>query len=141
MKFLYRDNLWHGSDLICAGVASFGHLSGVHYQNIDGLEEYQAAVAENRLPLNRAMVVSDDEKMIREMILQMKLGRLDAGYFRKKFGREIFSEFRDPFEDLVARDLARITSDKFELTREGFLRVDSLLPAFFKPEHQGNRYT
>lgn len=141
VKFLYRDNLWHGSDLLCAGVASFGHLSGVHYQNIDGLEEYQAAVAENRLPLNRALVVSPEESLIRQMILQMKLGRLDAGYFRSKFGREIFTDFRQPFEDLVSRELARIDGDKFALTREGFLRVDSLLPAFFKPEHQGNRYT
>ncbi|MBX9652699.1 coproporphyrinogen III oxidase family protein [bacterium] len=141
VKFLYRDNLWHGSDLLCAGVASFGHLSGVHYQNIDGLEEYQAAVAENRLPLNRALVVSPEESLIRQMILQMKLGRLDAGYFRSKFGREIFTDFRQPFEDLVSRELARIDGDKFTLTREGFLRVDSLLPAFFKPEHQGNRYT
>ena len=141
VKFLYRDNLWHGSDLLGAGVASFGHLSGVHYQNIDGLEEYQAAVAENQLPLNRAMHITPEEGLIRQVILQMKLGRLDAGYFRKKFGREIFTDFREPFEDLVTRDLAKIDGDKFELTRDGFLRVDSLLPAFFKPEHQSDRYT
>src|SRR5207302_9848145 len=29
----YRDNLWQGSDLLATGVASFGHVSGVHYQN------------------------------------------------------------------------------------------------------------
>jgi oxygen-independent coproporphyrinogen-3 oxidase len=27
------------------------------------------------------------------------------------------------------------------LTREGLLRVDALLPRFFKPEHRGRRYT
>ena len=27
------------------------------------------------------------------------------------------------------------------LTREGLLRVDSLLPRFFEPEHRGIRYT
>ena len=27
------------------------------------------------------------------------------------------------------------------LSREGLLRVDGLLPAFFEPEHQGVRYT
>ena len=34
VNFSYRDNLWHGSDLLATGVASFGHVSGVHYQNL-----------------------------------------------------------------------------------------------------------
>ena len=29
-RFVYRDNLFRGSDLIAAGVSSFGHLQGVH---------------------------------------------------------------------------------------------------------------
>ena len=33
VNFSYRDNLWHGADLLATGVASFGHVSGVHYQN------------------------------------------------------------------------------------------------------------
>lgn len=140
-RFLYRDNLWHGSELLGAGVASFGHLAGVHYQNIDGLDEYKAAVAERRLPLSRAMPLADDERMIREMILQLKLGRLDAGYFRSKFGREILDDFREEWNDLVERGLMEIEGDRLRLEREGFLRVDSLLPAFFLPQHRGERYT
>ncbi|MEZ6016292.1 MAG: radical SAM protein [Planctomycetota bacterium] len=31
--FLYRDALWHGSDLLGLGVSSFSHLGGVHFQN------------------------------------------------------------------------------------------------------------
>ncbi len=34
VNFSYRDNLWRGSDLLATGVASFGHASGVHYQNL-----------------------------------------------------------------------------------------------------------
>ena len=33
VNFSYRDNLWRGTDLLATGVASFGHASGVHYQN------------------------------------------------------------------------------------------------------------
>ena len=39
-KFSYRDNLWHGSDLLATGIASFGHASGVHYQNLPEWEQY-----------------------------------------------------------------------------------------------------
>ena len=34
-KFIYRDRLWQGADLAGLGVASFGHINGVHMQNLD----------------------------------------------------------------------------------------------------------
>ena len=33
VKFLYREGLFSGADILSIGVASFGHLNGVHYQN------------------------------------------------------------------------------------------------------------
>lgn len=140
-SFHYRDHLWHGADLIGTGVASFGHLSGVHYQNIDTLEKYEALLQDGRLPLGRAMGISDREKLIREMILQLKTGYISADYFRKKFGVEILSEYGPVFEDYRDRQLLEIQGDDIRLTREGLLRVDSLLPAFFLPEHRSDRYT
>src|SRR5207244_1645209 len=32
-KFVYRDRLWTGADLIGLGVASFSHVGGTHFQN------------------------------------------------------------------------------------------------------------
>ena len=32
-KFIYRDRLWQGADMVGLGVASFGHINGVHMQN------------------------------------------------------------------------------------------------------------
>ena len=40
IEFSYRDNLWRGSDLLATGIASFGHASGVHYQNLPEWEQY-----------------------------------------------------------------------------------------------------
>src|SRR5690606_38981714 len=44
VNFSYRDNLWQGADLIATGIASFGHASGIHYQNFADLDKYYAAV-------------------------------------------------------------------------------------------------
>src|SRR5687768_9661321 len=52
-RFLYRDRLWEGADLVGLGVASFGHVNGVHMQNLDTWETYSAAIAADRLPLGR----------------------------------------------------------------------------------------
>src|SRR5262249_38209363 len=53
-RFVYRDRLWQGADLIGLGVASFGHLSGVHVQNLDSWETWSQALRSGPLPLNRA---------------------------------------------------------------------------------------
>lgn len=141
VNFSYRDNLWRGSDLLATGVASFGHVSGVHYQNRPDWADYISMLDRGELPLSRAMRPTRHQSLVRELILQLKTTRLDAGYFRGKFGVEILDDWRDVWNDYVAEGLVTIAGDSIELTRAGLLRADSLLPAFFEPEHQGVRYT
>src|SRR5262245_33640789 len=92
VHFVYRDALWHGADMFGTGVASFGHLNGVHVQNVDQWEDYIRLLDQGKLPLNRALPVSPRERLIREMILQLKTGSLDVSYFVQKFGVEHVGE-------------------------------------------------
>jgi oxygen-independent coproporphyrinogen-3 oxidase len=142
VNFSYRDNLWQGSDLLATGVASFGHVSGVHYQNKTEWDDYIGDLLErNRLPLYRAMRPTPHQLLVREMILLLKKGHLDAGYFRKKFGVEILDEWPDEWLGHQGDGMLTIAGDRIELTRKGLLHADALLPAFFEPEHRGVRYT
>jgi len=142
VNFSYRDNLWAGSDLLATGVASFGHISGVHYQNNTEWGDYtRPLLEEGVLPLKRAYTPTPHQRLIREMILLLKKGRLDAGYFRQKFGAEIVEQWSDVWQQYQQDELVTIDGDQIELTRAGLLRADSLLPAFFEPEHRGVRYT
>jgi oxygen-independent coproporphyrinogen-3 oxidase len=139
--FVYRDSLWHGADLVGTGVASFGHFQGVHYQNVDTWEQYIEKIEAGQLPLNRALPVTDHQKLIREMILQLKTGHITAAYFRDKFGAEIRHDFAPQFSSLVQEGFAEVSGDDITLNRAGLLRVDSLLSRFFEPEFQNIRYT
>jgi len=141
VRFVYRDALWHGADMLGTGVASFSHLGGVHFQNADRIEDYMAIVREGRLPIARALAMTGQERSIRELVLQMKLGRVDAGYFRQKFGVEIIDRHRDALETLRAAGLLSWEGDTISLTRAGLLRVDEIVQSFFLPIHQGARYT
>jgi len=142
VNFSYRDNLWQGSDLLATGVASFGHVSGVHYQNKTEWGDYIGDLLDrNQLPLYRAMKPSPHQLLVREMILQLKRGYLDAAYFRRKFGVDILSEWRDEWLSHQGDEMLTISGDRVELTRQGLLHADALLPAFFEPEHRGVRYT
>ncbi len=140
-KFLYRDDLWKGADLVGCGVASFSHIAGVHFQNIAEIGQYIEAVERGELPISRAMATTPEERMIRELILQMKLGRVGRPYFREKFNVEILDRFHQQFEDMRLRGLIQIDGEWIILSRPALLKVDTLLHAFFLPEHQGSRYT
>ncbi len=141
VNFSYRDNLWQGSDLLATGVASFGHISGVHYQNLPEWPTYVAALEAGELPLGRGMRPSKHQLLVRELVLQLKTGQLDAGYFRRKFNVEILDDWRDVWKQHEEDGFLTIEGDAIRLTRAGLLQVDGLLPAFFEPEHRGVRYT
>ena len=141
VNFSYRDNLWQGSDLLATGIASFGHISGVHYQNKPEWEDYVGDLQQSRLPLQRALRPTQTEALIREMILQLKTGHLDAGYFEKKFQTDILAHWQSVWSDYLEKGFAEIDGRQIRLTRAGLLCVDSLLPAFFEKKHQGVRYT
>ena len=140
-RFVYRDALWHGADMIGSGVASFSHVGGVHFQNLDRDEDYIECVERDELPLGRALALTDHQLLVREFILQMKLGRLRLEYFRQKFGIDPLVTFRAPLEELRTRGLLETSEDEIVLSRAGLLRVDSLLPSFFESRFQGARYT
>lgn len=140
-QFVYRDSLWHGADMFGTGVASFGHVNGVHLQNVDTWEQYVAMLGRGELPLGRALPVTADQLLIREMILQLKTGKLEAAYFRQKFGVDILERFGAAFSRLAGRDQVSLTTGRVEVTPAGLLQVDRLLPEFFEPQHRGTRYT
>ena len=141
-RFVYRDRLWEGADLVGLGVASFGHVNGVHMQNLDTWEAYSAAVAGGRLPLGRAYTPTPEERMIREFVLQLKRGSVRPSYFVAKYGVDPLRRFADALAALKAKGfLARLEPERIALSRDGLLRVDVLLQRFFLPQHTGIRYT
>jgi oxygen-independent coproporphyrinogen-3 oxidase len=143
VNFSYRDNLWQGSDLVATGIASFGHLSGVHYQNHPEWEQYCGRLESADLPLMRGLRLSPRQRLVRELILQLKRGYLEGSYFQDKFGVDILDHWSRTWAEYEAEDLCSIDrrTGRVELTRAGLLQIDSLLPAFFETRFQGIRYT
>jgi oxygen-independent coproporphyrinogen-3 oxidase len=140
-RFVYRDSLWAGADMIGLGVASFSHVGGTHFQNEHDFEPYIAKINDGKLPIYRALTPTDEERMIREFILQMKLGHVRPSYFENKFGVDPRRKFSDPLGDLQQQGYLRDEEDELRLNRDGLLQVDRLLHQFFLPQHQNARYS
>lgn len=139
-RFVYRDSLWQGADLMGLGVASFSHVGGTHFQNEHDFEPYLGALRAGRLPITRALTPTDEERMIREVVLQFKLGRVSLDYFLRKFGVDLSIRFAEPIRVLREDGHLGRQGDWLQLTRNGLLQVDRLVREFFLPQHRGARY-
>lgn len=139
-KFLYRDHLWQGADLLGLGVASFSHVGGTHFQNQHNIDPYIDRVQSGNLPVFRALTPSGEEKLIRETVLQFKLGSLDLQYFRDKFGVDLREQFPAALDYI--RSTGNLTEDNnfLRLNIEGLLQVDRYVHEFFLPQHRDSRY-
>jgi oxygen-independent coproporphyrinogen-3 oxidase len=140
-RFVYRDAVWHGCDLLGTGISSFSHVNGCHFQNTATWDPYLAAIEAGRLPLERGMVPSPRELLTREVALQLKLGRLQAGYFQDKFGVDVRREFAPVWERLRRRGMVEPQTEEVALTHAGLLRVDQLLPELYDERYHNARYT
>ena len=133
VEFRYRDMLWEGSDLVALGVASFGHLSGIHYQNKTHWDDYLAAIDADQLPLGRGFVAEPRELLIRELVLGLKKGSVDTARLCAKHGVDPIREWSVVWSNLGEKGfLEPLDTNNFPtLTRQGLLQVDSLLHHFF----------
>jgi oxygen-independent coproporphyrinogen-3 oxidase len=124
--------------MIGLGVSSFSHVNGTHFQNDHHYEPYIAAIDKGNLPIHRALAINDQQKMIREFILQMKIGLVNRSYFQEKFDVDIFDQFAEPLK--LHDQYFTLDQDHIHVSRDGLLGIDRLLYDFFLPEHRNSRY-
>ncbi len=141
-RFVYRNGLFNGSDILSVGVSAFGHINGVNYQNEHDFNPYIDAVHQRGgLPTHRAYPLTFEERYIREFALQLKAGRVLALPFAQKFGENPRHRFASALQIIDGMGmLARADDEVIEVTREGLLQIDRLLFEFFRPEHRHGRF-
>ena len=97
-------------------------------------------IQQGGLPIHRALTPTADERLIREFILQLKLGQVSRAYFAQKFGVELTERFARPLQILKDWGFLAVEGDQVRLNRDGLLQVDRLLHEFFLPQHRNARY-
>jgi len=123
------------------GTSAFSHLGGVNHQNLPALDEYLEHVEGGELPLFRLYAASAEELLVREFVLQLKLGRIERAGFAAKFGVDVGERFAEPLRDLTARGWLVVDEEAVTVTREGLARIDRCLESFYLPQHRGVRYS
>jgi oxygen-independent coproporphyrinogen III oxidase len=140
-QFVYRDGLFSGADLLPLGVASFGHLGGVHLQNNADIAAYCDAIERGEHSIYRAYVTDPEERLVREFILRLKLGHVQVSWFQEKFRTDVRTTFAPQLAWMQAEGFLTVAGEAITLTRDGLLQIDRLLHEFFLPQHRNSRYT
>ena len=73
--------------MIGLGVSSFSHFDGVHFQNAHELRGLSARSRDRAVAALAGAALTPKQKLIREMILQLKTGALETDYFQAQVRR------------------------------------------------------
>jgi len=144
MAVAYREGRLHrnfmgytvlkGNDFIGLGVSSIGYVQGGYFQNEKDMKTYRGKLENGEFPLERGLVLSDDDLMRRKIIedlmcrfaIDRKLWEQDLG---KPFD-EVFTEEKPHISDCLEDGLLEEEGDLLKVTELGKLFVRNIAMGF-----------
>lgn len=123
-----------GSDLIGIGLTSISEFDRAYTQNFKEMTEYEMAIDSGKLPYNRAIILSDDDK-IRQMVIMelMSNFKISKRAVEEKFGIKFADYFADSLAELVEfknEGLVIESDDTLEIIGTGQLLVRNIVLPF-----------
>ena len=127
-------------DLIGLGVSAIGHVGDCFYQNARTLPPYYAALAENRLPVQRGHMLDADDRARREIILALTCrGEIGFASIQARHGVDVATAFAGPLVRLArfaAQGLLELHADRIRVTPAGWYAVHAIAREFERPRRQ-----
>jgi oxygen-independent coproporphyrinogen-3 oxidase len=120
----YTQSIFETTDLYGFGASAYGVLGDTLLQNTIDLEKYTATVEVGEIPLARGHHLNSLEKMRREVLLGMKLLRLNLRDFQKRHGFKLESLCSSLLKQLEVEGFIFLCENKVELTAKGILYGD-----------------
>jgi oxygen-independent coproporphyrinogen-3 oxidase len=136
----HRIDMWSTGELLGMGVSSFSYLNGTVFQNSSKWDEYVGAAREGRSAVKRSVRLSSRGIMAREVVLGLKLFRLDRSAFKARHGFDVVDLYGPRFVQLEREGLLTISDAAIELTRRGRDFNDMVCALFYLPEHSDKRF-
>jgi oxygen-independent coproporphyrinogen-3 oxidase len=131
-----RNTLWGASgELLGMGVSSYSYINGAVFQNSSDWGTYVGKVMNGETPVGRGLRLNSRQRMAREVILGLKMLRLDRPAFRHRHGLDVLDLWAPQVEALRADGLLEVTDDAITLTRKARTYVDVVCSVFYLAEH------
>ncbi len=135
---LYRNfqgySVAKAEDLIGLGVTSVGFVEGAFLQNVKTIEEYEARLAQNMLPICRGFELKAED-LLRRWVIQrwMCCFLIDRAEFLQLFGKSFdqhFANEQQAMEDLIKEGLLLDDGQVLRATEQGRIFIRLIANAF-----------
>jgi oxygen-independent coproporphyrinogen-3 oxidase len=120
----YTRSLFCETDVYGFGASAYGILNGTLFQNTIDLEKYMATVQAGEIPIARGHRLNSLDRMVREVLLGMKLLRLDLKDFQRKHGFRLEALCAPTLKQLEREGFISLSDTEIELTAKGILYGD-----------------
>lgn len=136
-----------GADLIGVGITSIGEGVDYYAQNFKEMHAYEAAIDEGKLPFERGVVLSEDDKIRQFVIMELMSNfKLDIKRFEHAFGIDFMAYFSDAVEALKefeAAELVKVKPESIEVSQTGTMLIRNIVMPFdaYMNAHKGNQKT
>ena len=134
-----------GANLIGIGLTSIGEGPGYYAQNTKDMTKYEEAIDAGRLPFEKGVELSEDDKIRKAVIMELMANfAVDIPRVEKEFGIDFKSYFADALEALqefVEGDLVTITDKKITVSPTGTLLIRNIAMPFdaYMGKYGGNK--
>jgi oxygen-independent coproporphyrinogen-3 oxidase len=136
-----------GADIYAFGMSSISQADGAYWQNVKDLPAYYAALEQGRFPVARGYVLTSDDLIRRQTIMQImcNLGA-DYGLMSQRVGvnfAHYFAKELDSLADLEADGLLERRPDRLVVTELGRLFIRNIAMRFdaYLPQETQRRYS
>jgi oxygen-independent coproporphyrinogen-3 oxidase len=121
-------------DVIAMGITAIGRIGDNYSQNTRDLEQYEATLAKNEIPVFRGLELEPDDLLRKEVINQlMCYFRLDIKKLETKWGVDFNRYFEEEFvrlREMEKDGLIKITEEDIEVLPAGRLLARSVCMEF-----------
>ena len=123
-----------GADVVAFGVSGISQMDGVYAQNLKGLPDYYDRIDRGELTTYRGYVVNDDDRIRREVIMQLMCTcEVEKRHIESRFGIDFDTYFADALGALApmeADGLVRRTADRVTVLPKGHLFIRNAAMTF-----------
>lgn len=130
-------------DLVALGVSSISQVGDAYFQNSADIEEYMAQIDENKLPIKRGVILTNEDDLRRAVIKQLICHfELEYETFDQAFGIDFTQHFAEELASLnnyIEDGLVQVSNNGILVTPKGGLLIRNICMAFdeylTRPQH------
>ncbi len=123
-----------GADLVGIGLTSIGEGEGHYVQNEKDMKTYEKALDSGVLPVSRGIVLSEDDKLRKSVIMELMSNfKLDIKRVQKDFNIDFFYYFADAIENLrefEKEGLLTLSKESLKVSQTGTLLIRNISMPF-----------